>query len=183
MTEERLIAGIKVTLGPDGQQLPNLIEKACANGIEVIGDMAYVSEDNLAVCGDKITLIDLEKGFYFNKDAVILQCPVSELAMWVEKRTATNGNTYLKYIFSKVKCRKCPFRENCRVGRSKSKERSYSITQVCEKNQSRLDFEASEGFQERLKIRIADSVGLFVMQLQMYFTAFVVKASYIMLDF
>lgn len=210
MTEERLIAGIKVTPGgePDGQQLPELIEKTCANGIEVtevIGDMAYVSEDNLAVCGDKITLIaktntavaaaaqgNLEKGFCFNKDAGMLQCPAGELAMRVEKRTATNGNTYLRYIFSKVKCRKCPLRESCRVGRAKSKERSYSITQVSEKNQSRLDFEASEGFQERLKIRHrieekngelkeahglgkADSVGLFAMELQMYFTAFVVN--------
>ena len=51
MTEERLIAGISVTDGsaPDGQQLPNLIEKAEKNGIsvtEVIGDMAYVSEEN-----------------------------------------------------------------------------------------------------------------------------------------
>ena len=37
MTEERLIAGIHVTSGgaPDGQQLPELIEKSKKNGIEV----------------------------------------------------------------------------------------------------------------------------------------------------
>ncbi len=62
MTEERLIAGISVTPGgePDGQQLPGLIEKARKNGIkvtEVIGDMAYVSEDNIDACGEKITLV------------------------------------------------------------------------------------------------------------------------------
>ncbi|MFQ9703712.1 MAG: transposase [Enterocloster clostridioformis] len=58
MAEERLIAGISITPGgePDGQQLPGLIEKAQKNGIEVtevIGDMAYVSEDNVDACGEK----------------------------------------------------------------------------------------------------------------------------------
>ena len=56
MTEERLIAGIHVTSGgaPDGQQLPELIEKSKKNGIEVtevVGDIAYVSEENLDACG------------------------------------------------------------------------------------------------------------------------------------
>lgn len=207
MTEERLIAGISVTNGgaPDGQELPKLIEKAKDNGIkvkEVIGDMAYVSEDNLEVCGKEITLIartntavaaaangGLEKGFCFNKDAGMLQCPAGELSMRVEKRSAQNGNTYLKYIFSKVRCRKCPQRENCRVGKSNAKEKSYSITQASEKNLERLKFEESDYFEERMKIRHrieekngelkeahglrrADSRGLFAMHLQMYFTAF-----------
>ena len=62
MTEERLIAGINVTHGgaPDGPELPGLIEKAQKNGIkvtEVIGDMAYVSDDNLETCGKEIALI------------------------------------------------------------------------------------------------------------------------------
>lgn len=207
MTEERLITGINVTHGgaPDGQELPGLIQKTQKNGIkvtEVIGDMAYVSDDNLETCGEEITLIartntavaaaangNLEEGFCFNKDAGMLQCPAGELATRVEKRAAKNGNTYLKYVFSKVKCRRCPSRENCRVGKSKAKERSYSITQASHKNQERLEFEASEMFKERMKIRRrieekngelkeahglrrADSRGLFAMRLQMYFTAF-----------
>ena len=84
---------------------------------------------------------------------------------------------------------KCPLKGQCKVG--KGKTHSYSITQAREKNRSRLEFEASEKFQERLKIRHrieekngelkeahglgrADSVGLFAMevQMQMYFTAF-----------
>ena len=87
MTEERLIAGISVTHGgaPDGQELPGLIEKVQETGIEVtevIGDMAYVSDDNLEACGEGITLIartntalaaaangKLEEGFCYNKDA------------------------------------------------------------------------------------------------------------------
>ena len=171
MTEERLIAGISVTHGgaPDGPELPGLIEKAQKNGIkvtEVIGDMAYVSDDNLGTCGEEIALIArtntavaaaangrLEEGFCFNKDAGMLQCPAGELATRVEKRAAQNGNTYLRYVFSKVKCRKCPLRENCHVGKSTSKVRSYSITQVSQKNQERLEFESSEMFRERLKIR------------------------------
>ena len=43
----------------------------------------------------------------------------SELAMRVEKRTAKKGNTFLRYVFSKVKCRKCPLRESCRIGKGK----------------------------------------------------------------
>lgn len=67
-----------------------------------------------------------------------------------------------------------------------------SITQPSEKNRARLEFEASEAFRERLKIRYrieekngemkvahglgrADSVGLAAMRLQTYFTAFVVN--------
>ena len=208
MTQERLIAGISVTHGgaPDGQELPGLIEKAQKNGIkltEVIGDMAYVSDDKLEVCGEDISLIartntavaaaasgKLEEGFCYNKDAGMLQCPAGELAMRVEKRPAKNGNTYLRYVFSKVKCRKCPLKESCRVGNGKSKERSYSITQASEKNLERLRFEESEYFRERMKIRHrieekngelkeayglrrADSRGLFAMKLQMYFTGFV----------
>ena len=208
MTEERLIAGIHVTSGgaPDGQQLTELIKKSTKNGIEVIevvGDMAYVSEENLDACGDEIALIartnsavaaaanaGLAEGFFFNKDVKILQCPAGELAMRVEKRDAKNGNQYHNYVFSKKKCSKCPLKEQCKVG--KGKNHSYSITQVSEKNRARLEFESSEEFRERLSIRHrieekngelkthglrrADSTGLFAMQLQMYFTAFVVNA-------
>jgi len=207
MTEERIITGIEVTHGgePDGKQLPALLEKSINNGIdvkEVIGDMAYVSGDNLDVCEDKgVTLFSktnpavaaaatasLDEGFCFNKDAGLLQCPAGELAMRVEKKTAENGNTYRNYFFSKVKCRKCPICEQCRIGKSKSK--CYNITQPSEKNRARLEFEASAAFRERLTIRHrieekngemkvahgldrADSMGLVDMRLQTYFTAFV----------
>ena len=211
MTEERIITGIEVSSGiaDDGKQLKTLIEKSQENGIavkEVVGDMAYVSEDNLDICeGKGVTLYartnsavaaaaatPLDEGFCFNKDAGLLQCPAGELAMRVEKRTAKNGNTYLKYVFSKVKCKKCPLQKQCRVGKSKAEEWSYSITQPSEKNCARLAFEDSEAFRKRLKIRHrieekngemkvahglgrADSVGLSAMRLQMYFTAFVVN--------
>lgn len=52
MTEERIITGIEVSHGgkSDCKQLPTLLEKSQNNGVEIneiIGDMAYVSEDNL----------------------------------------------------------------------------------------------------------------------------------------
>ncbi len=209
MTQERIVTGIEVTGGgePDGKQLPVLLEKSQNNGVEVkeiVGDMAYVSEDNLNICEEKGVALfartnsavaaaataPLDEGFSFNKDAGLLQCSAGELAMRVEKKVAKNGNSYLKYVFSMVKCRKCPLREQCRVG--KSKTRCYNITQPNEKNRARLELEASESFRERLKIRHrieekngemkvahglgrADSVGLAAMRLQTYFTAFVVN--------
>lgn len=209
MTEERIITGIEVTHGgePDCNHLPTLLKKTINNGVvikEAIGDMAYVSEDNLNVCeGKGVTLFartnsavaaaaasSLDEGFSFNKDVGLLQCRAGELAMRVEKRSAKNGNTYLMYVFSKRKCQKCPLREQCRIGKSKSY--SYSITQPSEKNRQRLEFESSETFEERMKIRHrieekngemkvahglgrADSVGLAAMRLQTYFTAFVVN--------
>ncbi|WZL77309.1 IS1182 family transposase [Eubacteriales bacterium mix99] len=209
MTEERIITGVKVTHGgePDCTQLPVLLEKAINNGVavkEAIGDMAYVSKDNLDVCEEKgVTLYartnsavaaaaatSLDEGFSFNKDAGLLQCPAGELAMRVEKRTAENGNTYLNYFFSKKKCQKCPMCGQCRMGKSKGK--CYNITQPSEKNRQRLSFENSDAFRERMKVRHrieekngemkvthglgrADSVGLASMRLQTYFTAFVVN--------
>jgi len=209
MSEERIITGIAVTHGgePDCSQLPKLLEKSIRNGIkikEAIGDMAYVSEDNLNVCEEKgVTLYartnsavaaaaatPLDEGFCFNKDAGMLQCPVGALAIRVEKRTADNGNTYLNYCFSKRKCKHCPLCEQCRTGKSKGK--GYSITQPSEKNRARLEFEVSAAFRDRMQIRHrieekngemkvahglgrADSVGLTAMRLQTYFTAFVVN--------
>lgn len=85
----------------------------CCNTNYVIGDMAYVSEENLETCGEEITLIartntavaaaaqaELDERFSFNKDAKMLQCPAGELAMRVDKRNAKNGNQYHSYIFS-----------------------------------------------------------------------------------
>jgi transposase len=209
MTGERLIAGIEVTNGgvPDCNQLPVLLEKAALNGVEVqeaVGDMAYVSEDHLTVCEEKgVTLYartnpavaaaaatPLDEGFGFSKDAGLLQCPAGESAMRAGKRTADNGNTYLNYFFSKRKCKNCPLCGQCRMGKSRGK--CCNITQPSEKNRQRLEFENSEPFRERMRIRHrieekngemkvahglgrADSVGLAAMRLQTHFTAFVVN--------
>lgn len=135
----------------------------------------------------------MAKDSYYDKDAAdfavaFVQSLCHTKGTWAGKPFELI-DWHLRYVFSKVKCRKCPQRENCRVGRGKSKEKSYSITQASEKNLERLKFEESEYFQERMKIRHrieekngelkeahglrrADSRGLFAMKLQMYFTAF-----------
>ena len=210
MSEDRIITGIEVTDGsqPDGPQLETLIQKTKDNGVEVqdvIGDMAYVSDDNLEMCErEEVTLYaktnsavaaaantQLDEGFNFNKDAHMLQCPAGNLAMRTEKRNADNGNTYLRYVFSMKECKKCPLRDQCRVGSSRTK--TYSITQPSDTHRERLEFEESETFQKKIAIRHrieekngemktahgmrrADSSGLTAMRIQAYFTAFVVNA-------
>ncbi len=209
MSDDRIITGIEVTDGarPDGLQLPRLIENSKKNGVtvkEVVGDMAYVSDENLAVCEEQeVTLYartnsavaaaanaDLEEGFGYSKDAHMLQCPAGYLATRVENRKADNGNTYARYCFSAKACKKCPLRDQCKVG--KSKTHTYNITQPDAVHQARLDFENSEAFKKKLEIRHrieekngemktahgfrrADSVGLIAMRLQAYLTAVVVN--------
>ncbi len=209
MSEDRIITAVEVTPGgaPDGKQLPTLIEKTRAAQVpvsDILGDMAYVSKDNLEVCkNNEITLYartnsavsaaatnPLDEGFCINKDAGTMQCPMGILASRIEKRTAQNGNTYLNYVFGKRKCGNCPRKDECRVG--KSKLFMYSLTQPNEENYQRQIFENSVEFLEKIKIRYrieekngemkqshglrrADSVGLFAMSLQAYFTAYVVN--------
>jgi transposase len=207
MTEERMIAGIEVTSGeaPDGKQLETLVEKSKKNGIdvkEVIGDMAFVSKDNLEYCGDKITLIAKSNpviaglaapkndGFEYNKDAGTMQCPAGELAIRAEKRVLESGNTFYRYIFSKRKCKNCPLKASCPAVRKS--ENAYGVTVLNERNKARLEFEQTEEFSGRLEIRYrieekngelkqahglgkADSTGLAAMRLQTFFTAFAVN--------
>ena len=208
MTEERLITGIQVTSGEasDGYMLKPLVEQSKSNGIEVkevLGDTAYSSIENIKYCdGKKMTLIAKSNpviasaaepkndGFEYNKDAGMMQCPAGELALTVYKRQGKYDNQYFIYNFSKRKCKKCPYANTCRVGRSKTK--TYCITIMSPRNRKRLDFEKSEYFNERLKIRYwieekngelkqahglrtADSTGLAAMRLQAYFTAFTVN--------
>jgi len=210
MSEERIITAIEVTSGevPDGKIMQALAEKSRENGVdvkEIVGDMAFVSEDNLDYCeNNHIELIartnptvaaaaeKKDDDFVFNKDAATMQCPAGKLAMRCDKRLSDNGNTYLRFAFSKPKCRKCPLFDQCPATKKKG-EFVYTMTMPTEKNLNRLAFEASEAFQERLKIRHrieekngemkvahglrrADSTGLDAMRLQMFFTAFTVNA-------
>lgn len=207
MTEERIITGIKVTSGeaPDGKQLETLVEKSKKNGIEVkevIGDMAYVSKDNLEYCGEEVELIAKSNpviaglatpkndGFEFNKDAGTMQCPTGELAISAHKKQLESGNTFYRYSFSKKKCKNCPFNDSCPAVHKS--ENVYSITILNEQNKARLEFEQTDKFNKRLAIRYrieekngelkqahglrrADSTGLVSMRLQMYFSAFTVN--------
>lgn len=208
MTEERLITGIGVTSGEvsDGYMLKSLLEQSKSNGIEVkeiLGDTAYSSIDNIKYCdGEKITLIAKSNpvianaaepkndGFEYNKDAGLMQCPAGELAKKVHKRQGKYDNKYFIYDFNRNTCQQCPYADKCRVGQSKTK--TYCVTITSQRNRERLDFEKSEYFNERLRIRYrieekngelkqahglrtAESTGLAAMRLQAYFTAFAVN--------
>ena len=202
MSDDRIITGIDVTdvSRPDGEQLPNLLEKSKRNGVavkEIVGDMAYVSDGNLSFCEEHNAELYARTNSAVAaaanaqlKDAHMMHCPAGHLAMRVEKRNAANGNTYYNYCFSVKKCKACPMRDNCRVG--KSKGRTYSVTCANDAHKARLEFESSEEFSAKLRIRHrieekngemktahgfrrADSVGLVAMRLQAYFTAIVVN--------
>ena len=202
MSDDRIITGIDVTDGsrPDGEQLPNLLEKSKRNGVavkEIVGDMAYVSDGNLSFCEEHNAELYARTNSAVAaaanaqlKDAHMMHCPAGHLAMRVEKRNAANGNTYYNYCFSVKKCKACPMRDNCRVG--KSKGRTYSVTCANDAHKARLEFESSEEFSAKLRIRHrieekngemktahgfrrADSVGLVAMRLLAYFTAIVVN--------
>ena len=209
MSDDRIITGLEITDGskPDGVQLPILLGKSQKNGAivkEIVGDMAYVSDDNLAFCEEHNAELyaktnsavaaaanaQLEEGFSYSKDSHMMQCPVGHLAVRVEKRNASNGNTYYNYCFSTKKCKSCPMRENCKVG--KSKRHTYSVTSANDAHKARLEFESSEEFSCKMRIRHrieekngemktahgfrrADAMGLSAMRLQAYFTAIVVN--------
>ena len=148
MSDDRIITGIDVTDGsrPDGEQLPNLLEKSKRNGVavkEIIGDMAYVSDGNLSFCEEHNAELYARTNSAVAaaanaqlKDAHMMHCPAGHLAMRVEKRNAANGNTYYNYCFSVKKCKACPMRDNCRVG--KSKGRTYSVTCANDAHKARL---------------------------------------------
>jgi IS5 family transposase len=209
MTEERIITALEVTGGeiPDGKIMQPLAERSKENGVEVkeiIGDMAFVSQGNLAYCeNESIDLIartnpavaaladEKTDGFVFNKDAKTMQCPAGLLAMRTDKQLRDSGNTFYRFVFSKRKCRNCPLFVSCPATKKKS-EFSYCFTDVSEENRERLAFEQTELFQQRLTVRHrieekngemkvahglrrADSTGLAAMRLQTYFTAFVVN--------
>jgi hypothetical protein len=209
MSDDRIITGIEVTDGAqnDGKQLPKLIEKSKKNGVdvkEVVGDMAYVSDDNLEACEKEEVVLyaktnsavaaaansELDEGFSYNKDARMLQCPAGNLAMRMDSQVAKSGNTHLKFVFSKKICKKCPLFEQCKI--NKGPEFSYCFTDPNEEHKARLNFENSDEFNKKLEVRHrieekngemktthgfrrADSVGLIAMRLQAYLTAVVVN--------
>jgi hypothetical protein len=116
--------------------------------------------------------------------------PTGELAMRTDKKELESGNTFYRYTFSKMKCKKCSLKDTCPAVRKY--ENTYCITVLNEQNKARLEFERTEDFSRRLSVRYrieekngelkqahglgkADSMGLSSMLLQTYFTAFTVN--------
>ncbi len=208
MTQERLISGIRVTSGEaaDNKSLEKIAEQSKSSGLEIkeiIGDTAYSAMDNIKYCNhNNIKLISSlnpvisnaaetkDDGFVYNKDAKTMQCPAGHLAVNFRKTKGRYNNIVHTYHFSKAKCKACPLLEQCKVGQSKTKTRSITITSDIHKAQ--LEFEHSPYFKERMLVRYrieaknselknthglekCDSTGITAMRLQSYLTAVVVN--------
>ena len=172
MTDERIVAAAVVTSGEksDGEQLPALIEKVRATGLEVenvIGDTAYSGRDNLALAESeedpekKFNLVSKlnpvisngsrdegENGFTFNKDADMYVCPAGHMAIRKEihKPQKKGKNLRLVYHFDVEKCKHCPHAEGCY--RSGAKTKTYSITILSDLHQKQKEFQETEEFKK-----------------------------------
>jgi len=124
MTEERIITAATITSGEktDGKELPKLIQKSKAAGIQiesVIGDMAYSEKKNIEAakegCYELIAKLNpvitqgnrrKEDEFEFNKDAGMYQCKAGHLAIhkYFDKRKKDKKTkTHVWSIFSMLK--------------------------------------------------------------------------------
>ena len=124
MTEERIITAATITSGEktDGKELPKLVQKSKAAGIQiesVIGDMAYSEKKNIEAakeCGyELIAKLNpvitqgnrrKEDEFEFNKDAGMYQCKAGHLVIhkYFDKRKKDKKTkTHVWSIFSILK--------------------------------------------------------------------------------
>lgn len=133
------------------------------------------------------------KGFIYNKDADTFQCPVGNLPIRRARtgtKNNTNNNQSSTYYYDIEKCKTCPLREGCY--RDGANTKTYNVTIQSHTHKEQKAFQETEYFKERAKQRYmiegknaemkqahglgeADSRGLTAMQLQSYFTAFVVN--------
>ena len=173
MSDERIITAATVTSGEkgDGAQLGELVEQSRANGMvvdTVVGDTAYSGKDNIILSNDEENGFELvarlnptisngarkeEERFDYNKDAGMFVCPAGHMAI----RKARQGkkgqgrNQSLVFFFDVNKCKVCSRRNGCYKEGSKSK--TYSVQIKSEEHQQQADFEKSEEFRTKAKVR------------------------------
>lgn len=190
----------------DTKVLTGLIEQSEKNGIkieEVIGDMAYSSKDNIDYCNNKeIKLLSRlntvvsngnvrDDEFIYNKDAGTMQCPEGHLATRYFIKKGNYDNQYYNYYFSIKKCKKCVRYGICFKEGQRTK--CHNVTVIGGMRGKQYEFEQTDYFKQRIKDRYKIEAknaemkqshglarckysGLFGMQIQMYFTAFVANA-------
>jgi len=170
---------------------------------EVCGDMAYSGKDNLKYADQNgIKIISKlnpvisngngqrQEGFVYNKDADTYQCPAGNLAVRKKMDIKKNKNKTMTHYFDVDKCKTCAQKDGCY--KDGAKTRTYGVTILSELHKEQKEFQETEYFKERAKQRYkieaknaelkqshglenADSKGVIAMQLQSYFTAFVVN--------
>jgi transposase len=171
MTEERIITAAVVTSGEktDGKQLPDLVEKSKATGMEIetiIGDAAYSGKDNINMAkSQNIHLVSklnpsVMDGFRkpedvleFNKDAGMYVCKAGHLAFRkaVQGKKGTGSNQVITYYFDVEKCKLCPLKEGCYKDGAKSK--SYSVSIKSDLHEEQAAFQESKYFKKKAKER------------------------------
>ena len=150
MTEERIITAATITSGEktDGKELPKLVQKSKAAGIQiesVIGDMAYSEKKNIEAAKEggyeliaKLNPVITqgnrrkEDEFEFNKDAGMYQCKAGHLAIhkYLDKRKTEGKNPRMTYFFDIEKCKRCPYKAGCY--KEGAKKKTYTETLVCD---------------------------------------------------
>ena len=163
MTEEEIITAVEVTGGSedDGKQLPVLLERTQAGGVEVskvLGDTAYSGKDNLKMLKEQeitayIPLNPIvhnggpqQADFTYNKDADFVVCPAGHHSTRkaVQGSKKSGHSRSLVFYFDVEKCMSCPLREGCYKPGSKSK--TYSIRLIAELYQEQIRFEGTDEF-------------------------------------
>ena len=173
MTEERIITAATITSGEktDGKELPKLVQKSKAAGIQiesVIGDMAYSEKKNIEAAkeGDYELIAKLnpiitqgnrrkEDEFEFNKDAGMYQCKAGHLAIHKyfdkRKKDKKNKNPRMVYFFDIEKCKCCPYRGGCY--KEGAKKKTYTETIICDSHSEQVKFQETEHFKEKMQER------------------------------
>lgn len=173
MSDERIITAATVTSGEkgDGPQLQELVEQSRTNGMivdTVVGDAAYSGKDNIILSNDEENGFELvaklnpsisngcrkdEDRFDFNKDAGMFVCPAGHIAIRkaVQGKKGQGQNQSLVFFFDVEKCRVCSKREGCYKEGAKSK--SYSVQIKSQEHQQQADFEQTERFHEKARVR------------------------------
>ena len=173
MSDERIITAATVTSGEkaDGKYLGELVEQSRANGMEVetvVGDAAYSGKDNIILSEDEETGFELvarlnpainkgsrkaEDEFEFNKDAGMYVCPAGHMAFRkaVQGKKGIGQNQALVFFFDVEKCKTCSRRNGCYKEGAKAK--TYSVTIKSDAHQRQSEFEQTETFKEKSKVR------------------------------
>ena len=173
MSDERIITAATVTSGEkgDGPQLKELVEQSRQNGMAVetvVGDTAYSGKDNIILSNDENNGFELvarlnpvisngarkdEDRFDFNKDAGMFVCPAGHMAIRKARqgKKGQSKNQCQVFFFDIDKCRTCSRREGCYKDGAKSK--TYSVQIKSEEHQQQADFEKTEEFRTKAKVR------------------------------
>ena len=179
MTEERIITAAVVTSGEkhDGKQLPQLVAKSQAAGMNVeavVGDMAYSEKVNLKLAkAQGFQLVSRmnplvtqgvrrhEDRFEFNKDAGMYVCKAGHLAIRkaVQGKKGIGANQVMTYYFEVARCRSCPLSQGCYKAGAKTK--TYSVSLKSQPHAEQAVFQETEDFKlrarERYKIEAKNS--------------------------